>query len=231
MRLWPVATVMLAACAPAFTKPPANAPVAEETGRRTFLSETGTFREEDDPYATRAVRQADYDTFVTRISDRVALVVQPQTDVPAGVSNLLASALVRRFQGELPEVEALTAPRVFFIQPYVSAKTTRQTGEMVVDWRLSTADRHDVGVVFATRRLSGVMRGNDPLTAFSVADAEHIAFQTAAHLMDTEIIRTAMQNAEMLALIDDTPTPAPRPEWPGVAKPVAAPEAEPQPGD
>ncbi|MGB0853555.1 MAG: hypothetical protein ACPGVA_02290 [Pikeienuella sp.] len=222
-RLVPLA--FLAACGPALTNPPANPPIAEEPTQRIFLAEGGTIRVEDDPYSRRPIRYADHDAYVTKISDKVALVVEPQLSAPAAVSNLLGAALVRRFQGQLPEAEALSAPRVFFIQPVLSAEATRQTGKMVVDWHLRTADRRDVGAVYATRRLSGQMTGTDPLTAFTVADAEHIALQTAAHLIDTPAISAAMRDAQTLAIISQTPAPAKRPARLGPAK--TSPDASP----
>ena len=198
-------------CGPRLTAPPKHPPIAEEPTQRIILDEGGLIRVEDDPFSRRAIRRADYDTHVTKISSRVALVVEPQPDAPAAVSNLLGAALVRRFQGHLDEAEALAVPRVFFIQPFFSAEATRQTGKMVVDWRLRTAAGRSVGVVYAARRLTGEMRGTEPLTAFTVADAEHIALQTAAHLLDTDAIQVAMKDAAVLATIDETPAPTPRP--------------------
>lgn len=214
-RLWPL--VLMAACAPALTPPPTTQPVTEEPTQRIFLSDGGVIRVEEDPFSRRAIRRADHDAHVTLISDNVALVVEPQPDAPAEISNLLGAALVRRFRGQLPVAEALAVPRVFFIQPLFSAEATRQTGKIVVDWRLRTAEGAPVGAVYATRRLSGSMRNGDPLTAFSVADAEHIALQTAAFLLDTPEIRAAMVDAQSLATIDETPAPLPRPTRAGDA--------------
>jgi hypothetical protein len=219
------AMLMVTGCGPRLTGPPKNVPIAEETTQRIFLDEGGLIRVEEDPYSRRAIRRADYDTHVTKISARVALVVEPQPNTTAAISNLLGAALVRRFQGHLAEAEALSAPRVFFIQPFLSAEATRQTGKMVVDWRLRTADGRDVGAVYAARRLTGEMRGTEPLTAFTVADAEHIAIQTAAHLLDTPAIQAAMADARILASIDETPSPAPRPKSQRVIKLIAPQDA------
>lgn len=221
MRIALIALLIVAGCGPRLTAPPKHPPIVEEPTQRIILDEGGLIRVEDDPFSRRAIRRADYDTHVTKISDRVALVVEPQANVSAGVSNLLGAALVRRFQGQLAEAEALNAPRVFFIQPFLSAEATRQTGQMVVDWRLRTSDGRAVGAVYAARRLTGEMRGTEPLTAFTVADAEHLAIQTAAHLLDTAAIQAAMADARVLADIEETPSPVPRPERTRVIKLLA----------
>ncbi len=210
MIRWPALMVvpLLAACAP-----PAG-PVAatpEEPLYRWWLTEDGTVAYENDPYARTAVRRAEHDIYVTLLSRDVALVVEPAKGAPVGVSNMLASALVRRFAGELPLNEALNAPKLFIIQPVVSADGATINGTLVVDWRLRDEEKRDIGVVYAARRLSGVTDGKDPWQAFTFDDAEHVALQTAAHLIDTPEVRAAVALARGTAVLEATPTPRRRP--------------------
>lgn len=200
---------LLAACAP----PPAPVAATAEDAPlyRWWLTEDGTVEYENDPYARTAVRRADHDLYVTLLSRDVALVVEPAKGAPVGVSNMLASALVRRFAGELPLNEALNAPKLFIIQPVVSGDGATVNGTLVVDWRLRDEEKRDIGVVYAARRLSGVTDGKDPWLAFTFDDAEHIALQTAAHLIDTPQVRDAVALARGTAVLEATPTPRKRP--------------------
>ncbi len=210
MIRWPVLLVLplLAACAPP-QEPQAVAP--EEPLYRWWLTEDGTVEYENDPYARSVVRRADHDIYVTLLSRDVALVVEPAIGAPVGVSNMLASALVRRFAGELPLKEALGASKVFIIQPFVSGDSATINGTLVVDWRLRDERKRDVGVVYAARRLSGVIGGKDPWLAFTFDDAEHIALQTAAHLLETPEVQNAVANARNTAVLEATPAPRKRP--------------------
>lgn len=208
MIRWAAILILLAACAP---PPEPIAATPEEPLYRWWLTEDGTVEYENDPYARADVRRADHDIYVTLLSRDVALVVEPAVGAPVGVSNMLASALVRRFAGELPLKEALRAPKLFIIQPFVSGDGMTSTGTMVVDWLLRDEGKRDVGAVYATRRLTGVTDGKDPWKAFTFDDAEHVALQTAAHLIETEAVRDAVALARGTAALEATPTPAPRP--------------------
>lgn len=210
MRCWAVLLIgpLLAACAPP-AEPAATAP--EDPLYRWWLTEDGAVEFENDPYARSKVRHADHDIYVTLLSRDVALVVEPAIGAPVGVSNMLASALVRRFAGELPLKEALGASKVFIIQPFVSSDGGTISGKLVVDWRLRDESKRDVGVVYATRRLSGATDGKDPWLAFTFDDAEHIALQTAAHLGETQDVRHAVALARGSAVLEATPSPRKRP--------------------
>lgn len=199
---------LLTACAP---PPEPVAATPEAPLYRWWLTEDGTVEYENDPYARSAVRRADHDIYVTLLSRDVALVVEPAAGAPVGVSNMLASALVRRFAGELPLKEALGAPKVFIIQPFVSGDSLTSTGTMIVDWRLRDEQKRDVGVVYAARRVSGVTDGKDPWQAVTFDDAEHVALQTAAHLIETPEIRDAVALARGTAALEAAPTPRKRP--------------------
>lgn len=208
MRRSAAILLLLAACAPP-QEPIAAAP--DEPLYRWWLTEDGTVEYEYDPYARSAVRRADHDIYVTLLARDVALVVEPAVGAPVGVSNMLASALVRRFAGELPLKEALGAPKVFIIQPFVDGDSMASSGTAVVDWLLRDEQKRDVGAVYAARRLTGVTDGKDPWQAFTFDDAEHVALQTAAHLIETEAVRDAVALARGAAALEAAPTPAPRP--------------------
>ncbi len=210
MMRWAVILLMVAACVPG-ERPDLGPPVVEPL-YRWWLSDDGTVEYENDPYARSDVRRADHDIYVTLLSRDVALVVEPATGAPVGVSNMLASALVRRFAGELPLSEALGAPKVFIIKPFVNGDGMASTGTLVVDWVLRDEGKRDVGVVYAARRLSGVTDGKDPWQAFTFDDAEHVALQTAAHLTNTAEVRDAVALARGTAALEATPTPRKRPE-------------------
>ena len=208
MIRWAAILLLLAACAP---PPEPVAATPEEPLFRWWLTEDGTVEYEYDPFARTPVRRADHDIYVSLLSQDVALVVEPAVGAPIGVSNMLASALVRRFAGELPLKEALRAAKLFVIQPFVSGETMTSTGTVVVDWLLRDEGKREVGVVYAARRLSGVTDGKDPWKAFAFDDAEHIALQTAAHLIETQEVRDAVALARGTAVLEATPAPAPRP--------------------
>ncbi len=179
---------------------------------RWWLTDDGAVEYENDPYARSDVRRADHDIYVTLLSRDVALVVEPAAGAPVGASNMLASALVRRFAGELPLQEALGASKVFIIQPFVNSESMTSSGTLFVDWVLRDERKRNVGVVYAARRLSGVTDGRDPWQAFTFDDAEHVALQTAAHLTDTAEVRDAVDLARGTAAVEATPTPRKRPE-------------------
>lgn len=190
---------------------PADVALEEEEFYRWWMTEDGRVEYETDPYQRRPVRRGEHDIYVTLLARDVALVVEPAKGAPVGVSNMLASALVRRFAGELPLKEALSAAKVFIIQPVVSSDGARLNGALVVDWRLRDERKTDIGVVYAARRLSGAIDQNDPWKALTYDDAEHIALQTAAHLVETPDVRAAVFFANTVARVDATPTPVRRP--------------------
>ena len=200
---------LLAACAP--PEAPVAATPDEAPLYRWWLTEDGTVEYENDPYARSSVRRADHDIYVTLLSRDVALVVEPAVGAPAGVSNMLASALVRRFAGELPVKEALGAPKVFIIRPYLNSDSMASSGTAVVDWLLRDEQKRDVGAVYAARRLSGATDGRDPWQAFTFDDAEHVALQTAAHLIETKAVRDAVALARGTAVLEAAPAPRKRP--------------------
>ena len=211
MKALAPALLLLAACAPPQgAGAPGDAPAPDPfEGQRLFLTEDGV-RVEDDPYARRTVRQAEHDVHATLLAKDVALVVEPAEGAPIRVSNLLGAALVRRFAGELDEREALSAAKVFLIRPLVALDGARYDGVLLVDWRLRAETARDVGAVYATRRLSGVIR-RDPWDAFTPEDAEFIALQTAAQILETEAVRNSLIAARDVAVFDRAPTPTLRP--------------------
>lgn len=209
MMRWAVILLFLTACVPGDR--PDLAPTVVEPLYRWWLTDDGAVEYENDPYARSEVRRADHDIYVTLLSRDVALVVEPATGAPVGVSNMLASALVRRFAGELPLNAALGAPKLFIIKPFVNGDSMTSSGTLIVDWVLRDGGKKDVGVVYATRRLSGVTDGKDPWQAFTFDDAEHVALQTAAHLIDTAEVRDAVALARGTAVLEATPTPRKRP--------------------
>ncbi len=211
MIRWAVLLILplLASCAP-----PQEAEVAAVEDAplyRWWLTEDGTVEYENDPYARSDVRRADHDIYVTLVSRDVALVVEPASGAPEGVSNMLASALVRRFAGELPLKEALGAAKLFIIKPFVNGDSMTSSGTLIVDWVLRDEGKRDVGALYATRRLSGFTDGKDPWQASTFDDAEHVALQTAAHLIDTAEVRDAVALAQGTAVLEATPTPQKRP--------------------
>lgn len=206
------ALLALAGCAPGFVSPPAEQPPAPAAPTaRIILTEEGAVRLEEDPFSPRALRRADYDVQATKIARGVALVVQPAEGAPVYVSNLLAAALVRRFSGHQSMEEAMASPVVFLIRPSVASDAATADGKLVVDWTLTTEGGAPVGAVYAARRLTGAMRGADPWTAVSAEDAEFIALQTAAHLMEVEAVRAALASGAAEAKTSLVPTPPPRP--------------------
>lgn len=205
--------IVLAGCAPAFTAPP-DQPALAPAGpvpAQVVVTEDGRLEAREDPYAPRALRRADHDVQATLLAPGVALVVEPAAGAPVYVSNLLAAALVRRFGGHLPTDEAMAAPVAFLIRPHVSPEALTQEARLVVDWRLRSEDGGDLGAVYAARRVTGEVTRGDPWTAVSAVDAEHVALQTAAHLIDATPIRAALAAGALEAEVATTPTPAPRP--------------------
>ncbi|MEM7270325.1 MAG: hypothetical protein AAF401_13890 [Pseudomonadota bacterium] len=191
---------------------PGEVALGEQEVYRWWLADDGTVEYEEDPYTRRQVRRADHDVFVTLLARDVALVVEPAVGAPIGVSNMLAAALVRRFAGQLPLKEALGASKVFLIRPQVSGDSAEINGSVVVDWRLRNDRRGDVGVVYASKRLSGFRREDDPWSAFTYDDAEHIALQSASQLLEAPEVRAAVETARNLAKIEASPNPRPRPQ-------------------
>lgn len=219
----------LAACAPGLTASPENPPPPPAPPEaRLMLNEEGIIVAEADPYARRALRRADHDLQATTIARGVTLVAEPAEGAPVYVSNLLNAALARRFGGHLPVKDALAAPVVFLIRPVVSEEALTAEGRIIVDWLLRTETGEPVGVVYAARRLTGAMERGDPWTAVSPADAEHVAIQTAANILEAPAIREALARGAVDAAISRTPSPTPRPkraEPPSAAPPAAAPPA------
>lgn len=203
----------MAACAPATTPPPETPPPVFDGEQRSrfWFGRDGGLMIAPDPFDRADVRRADHEIFVTRMAPGVALIVRPQMEAPAEASNLLASALVRRFDGRLPDDVALSEQRLFIATPYLDADGAAATGTLVVDWVLTDAAGASVGAVWAERRLSGVMRDGRPLTALTADDAEHIALQSAAQMLETDAVRAAVARAAVGAAIDAVPPPAPRP--------------------
>lgn len=226
----------LGGCVPGLTGPPETPPPPPAApGERLTLNADGLIVAEADPYSRRALRRADHDIQATTLARGVSLVAEPADGPPIYVSNLLTAALVRRFSGHMPVETAMAAPVVFLIRPVVSEDALTGEGRIVVDWLVRAEDGTPVGVVYAARRASGAMTGDDPWTAVSAADAEHIALQTAATLIENPKIRDAIDRAAVTAAIALTPTPQPRPRpRPAVneiprAAPDAAPNAAPAP--
>ncbi len=213
--------LMLGACAPAFTEPPAasSVPQAQVAEQRVILDADKSVRVERNPFARQTVRRADYDIAATLLAKDVALVVEPAEGVPIYVSNQLGAALIRRFAGHLPMKEALAAAEVFFVQPVVSGDSATLNGVLVVDWLIRSQRGQELGAVFASRRLSGTLNTSDPWQAFTADDAEFLAIQVAAELAQVGPIRAALENAETLAELDRIPTPVARPR-PDTDKPA-----------
>lgn len=206
------AILALAGCTPGFVSPPDEPPAAPAAPtERIILTEDGAVRTEEDPFSPRALRRADHDVQATTIARGVALVVEPAEGAPIYVSNLLAAALVRRFAGHQSMEEAMAAPVVFLIRPSVASDAATADGKLVVDWTLKSEDGAPLGAVYATRRLTGAMQGVDPWTAVSAEDAEFIALQTAAHLMEVGAVRAALASGAAEAKTALVPTPPPRP--------------------
>ena len=224
-RLTGLAAALFAAgCARNFTPPPAEPPPEPlQPGERLILTNDGQVRAEEDPFTARALRRADYDLQATTIARGVSLVVEPAENAPIYVSNLLAAALVRRFSGHLPVEEAMAAPVVFLIRPVIAADAATINGQLVVDWTLRDEKGGNVGAVYAARRLSGTVSGGDPWSAFTAEDAEFIALQTAANLIDTPALKEALNRGAVDARVALTPTPPPRPIG------VTAPGSQPAP--
>ncbi|MEM7547029.1 MAG: hypothetical protein AAF367_15985 [Pseudomonadota bacterium] len=198
-----------------FTSPPANPPVAETpvADERLILEQDQrTIRVEQNPYARRPSRRADYDVNATLIAENVALVAEPAEGAPIYVSNLLGAALARRFAGQLPLNEAMGAAEVFLIKPVVSGETAATDGIVVVDWLIRSERGEQVGAVFASRRLTGAIGNASFWDAFTVDDAEFIAIQTAAQIAGVQSIRDALANAAVISAVDAIPAPLARPE-------------------
>ena len=207
-----LAALALAGCGRVFTPPPEAPPLVNAPpSKRLVLAEDGELRAEEDPFSRRSLRRVDHDLQATTLARGVSLVVAPAKGAPVYVSNQLAAALVRRFSGHTPLEAALAAPVVFLIRPVISEEALSQDGRIVVDWRLRTERGGDVGVVYAARRLSGVVSGPDLWTAFTAEDAEHLAFQTAANLLEEPAIRDGLARGAAEAEVARTPTPTPRP--------------------
>jgi hypothetical protein len=176
------------------------------------LTDDGGIRVEPDPYAPRTALEGEYDTFVTRLAPGVAMVVEPAVGAPPVISNLLGDALVRRFGGRLPGATALDTQRLLLIRPHISQEKGANTGVLIVDWRLADQTRAPLGAVFAQRKLTGVMIGDDPLTALTRQDAEMISIQTASHLLEFAPVVEAINDAQTLAMIELIPAPKQRPK-------------------
>ena len=206
------AAFLAAGCAQPFTPPPETPPPPPPKPlARVIVSDDGELRAEQSPYSTPALRRADYDLQATMIAKGVSLVVEPAENTPVYVSNLLAAALVWRFAGHIPVEEAMAAPVVFLIRPVIAADAATISGSLVVDWSLRAETGEPVGAVYAARRLTGAVRGGDPWTAVTAEDAEFIALQAAANLIETAPIREAINRGAVDARVALTPTPAPRP--------------------
>lgn len=206
------AAVLVAACATPFTEPPSNAPpTPPRPTERVIVSDDGELTVERSPFSPPTLRRADYDLQATTIARGVSLVVEPAENAPVYVSNLLAAALVRRFSGHEPIENALAAPVVFLIRPVIAADAATISGKLVVDWSLRTERGRPVGAIYAARRLSGAMTEANPWSAFTADDAEFIALQTAANLLEVKEMREALDRGAVEAQVALTPNPAPRP--------------------
>lgn len=206
------AAFALVGCAPAFAPSPNAPPEAPpEPTQNVLVSDTGELSVRRSPLSQPFLRRADYDLQATTIARGVSLVVEPAENAPVYVSNLLAAALVRRFSGHEPVEQAMAAPVVFLIRPVVAEEAVTINGQLVVDWSLRTERGRPVGGAYAARRLSGVVTGNDPWTAFTPEDAEFLALQTAANLLEVEALRAAIEAGVAEAQAALTPTPPPRP--------------------
>lgn len=223
MRAKLAAVLFLVACAPpggeGVSAPEAGAGADPFAGQRLFVTDQG-IRVEDDPYTRRVARLADIDVFTTLLAPDVALVVEPAEGAPARVSNLLGGALVRRFAGDLDKTQALGAAKVFLIQPVLAEDAARFDGVLVVDWRLRSETAEEIGAVYASRRLSGAVR-TSPWDAFTADDAEFIALQSAAQILETDAVRRALTAARDIALLENAPTPVLRAQ-PETAEPPPA---------
>jgi len=224
-----VAGLALAACDQGFTPPPADPPVVAPpvADERLFLEDDKqSVRVEQNPYARRPSRRADYDVNATLVAENVALVMQPAVGAPIYVSNLLGAALARRFAGQLPLDRAMGAAEVFLMQPVVSGASATQNGAVVVDWVIRTERGETVGAIFATRRLSGAVGTSSFWDAFAPDDAEFIALQTAAQIVEVDSIRNALSDAAAKTIVDATPSPLPRPGAEDEAEAEPEPEGE-----
>ncbi|MEL7463065.1 MAG: hypothetical protein AAFN79_03305 [Pseudomonadota bacterium] len=206
------AVVALAGCAPTFAPAPEAPPTAPpEPTQNVIVSDTGELSVRRSPLSQPFLRRADYDLQATTIARGVSLVVEPADDAPVYVSNLLAAALVRRFSGHEPVERAMSAPVVFLIRPTLAVETLTIDGHVIVDWSLRTERGRPVGAAYAARRVTGAVTGGDPWTAFTPEDAEFIAIQTAANLLEVEALRSAIEAGAAEAQAALTPTPPPRP--------------------
>lgn len=232
MRALAASLLALGACGPQLTSPPDAPPgLPGEPAQRVFIGGDGEMILETDPFAPRTSRRADADVNATLIAKDVALVVEPAEGAPVYLSNRLAGALVRRFAGHILMRDALSAEEVFLIRPVIAPEGLTSDGVLIVDWRLRAQSGGDVGAVYAKRRLTGAVTGADPWTAVSDADIEHIALQTAAHLLASPDVAEAIATAAGVAALDRTPTPTARPFAAGEAAPGRAPRPRPKPVD
>lgn len=180
--------------------------------QRWWLKDDGGIRIETDPYAPRTALKGEYETFVTRLAPGVAMIVEPAVGAPPVVSNMLGDALVRRFGGRLPGATALDTQRLLLIRPHISQDRGAISGSLIVDWRLADQRGAPLGAVFAQRSLTGVITGDDPLTALTRKDVEMISIQTASHLLEFAPVVQAINDTQALAMIETTPVPKRRPE-------------------
>ncbi|MEL6793115.1 MAG: hypothetical protein AAFP78_06660 [Pseudomonadota bacterium] len=206
------ASFALAACARNFAPTP-GAPLdaPPEPTENVIVSDAGELSVRRSPLSQPFLRRADYDLQATTIARGVSLVVEPAANAPVYISNLLAAALVRRFSGHEPVEQAMAAPVVFLIRPTVAVEALTIDGHLIVDWSLRTERGRAVGAAYAARRLSGAISGADPWTALTPEDAELIAIQTAANLLEVEALRAAIEAGAAEAQAALTPTPTPRP--------------------
>lgn len=170
-----------------------------------------------DPHAVLPALHTERQKLGTLIARDVGLFVEPASDAPAYVSNLIAGALVRRLAGHVALHRALGAGRVFTIEPHVVAAR----GRVAVNWRLFTEEGEEIGAFLAAARMSGAPRAGHPFAGFTPEDAERIAFQTAARLEEAPFVADAIRAAQTLTRLDRTPTPPARPETQSAAATVA----------
>ncbi|MFV0472835.1 MAG: hypothetical protein ACK5MQ_01115 [Pikeienuella sp.] len=196
-----------------------------QQGRITFWDGTA-LRAEIDPQAAPQARRTEIQNEATMLSRDVGLFIEPDLDAPVYASNLVAVALTRRLMGQAPVDRALGAARVFTLRPKLSAAA----GRVIVDWRFFNEQGAAVAAMQASAAMSGAPEAGDPFAAFTPADAERIAFQTAAMIEDSPDLAAAIAAAKALTALAETPIPAARPfeektpeDPPAVENPPAAP--------